>query len=315
MLICGWALRAQANPGAVPLAQHDCPEHWHEPLEKLLVLELSSLVQERPRSQLSDIRSVDVTCFADRVVVTVISAKGKTYRRTLSNLDDDDGTVQPRIVALTAAELADSIWLVAPKSPKEAPSRPYRRIEAAGQRWLLMVGGAVESVGKPSLLGLGAQVALEHYLLPMMAARLEVRPTFSNALLSGGTEVRSRTLSAVASVLFGDHAWQPSQRWSWGFGPGVRVGWSQIIGIPTQPPTSCPPPGCDLSGEAIHGLWLGPVLSGRIAFVLPEALVFSASVEGGLVVRPLIGTDSSGLALFGYDGPWLGGGLAIGSAF
>jgi hypothetical protein len=56
-------------------------------------------------------------------------------------------------------------------------------------------------------------------------------------------------------------------------------------------------------------------LTGRVAFILPEAVAFSASVEGGLVTRPLIGTDHTGAALFGYDGPWLGGTLAIGSAF
>jgi hypothetical protein len=306
-----WASPAQAE---VPLTQTDCPPLWDEPLHKLVVLELNSLVQERPRALLSDIRSVDVKCFADRVVVTVTSAKGKSSRRTISWLDDDTGTVQPRIVALTAAELADSIWLVAPRSPKEAPPRPYRRIDAAGRRWILLVGGAVESLGKPSLLGLGAQLSIEHYVFPMLAARLELRPVVANGKRQT-TEIRARSLSAELTALFGDHAWEAGQRWSWGFGPGVRFGWSQVIGIPTVPPTACAAPGCDLSGEALYGLWFGPLLSGRVAFILPSAVVFSANVEGGLVTRPVIGTDSSGAAIFGYDGPWLGGGIALGSAF
>jgi hypothetical protein len=306
-----WSKPAQAE---VPLTQTDCPPLWDEPLHKLVVLELNSLVQERPRALLSDIRSVDVKCFADRVVVTVTSAKGKSSRRTISWLDDETGTVQPRIVALTAAELADVIWLVAPRSPKETPPRPYRRIESAGRRWIVLVGGGVESLGKPSFLGLGANLSLEHYLFPVLAARLEVRPMFATGKHQT-TELRARSLSGVVSTLFGDHAWDKGQRWSWGFGPGLRVGWAQIIGTPTEPLTSCPAPGCDLVSDALYGYWLGPLLTGRVAFILPEAVAFSASVEGGLVTRPLIGTDHTGAALFGYDGPWLGGTLAIGSAF
>jgi hypothetical protein len=310
-LVLSWVHPAFAE---VPLTQTDCPPLWDEPLHKLVVLELNSLVQERPRALLSDIRSVDVKCFDDRVVVTVISAKGKTSRRTISWLDDEAGTVQPRVVALTAAELADSIWLVAPRSPKETPPRPYRRIESAGRRWIVGVGGAVESLGKPSLLGLGAQLSLEHYVFPALAARLEVRPMFASSKRDT-TEIRARSLSAVVSAVFGDHAWHKGQRWSWGFGPGLRVGWAQIIGTPTQALTSCPPPGCDLVSDAVYGLWLGPLLTGRVAYILPEAVAFSLNVEGGMVTRPVIGTDYTGAALFGYDGPWLGAGLAIGSAF
>lgn len=306
-----WATPAFAE---VPLTQTDCPPLWDEPLHKLVVLELNSLVQERPRALLSDIHSVDVKCFEDRVVVTVTSAKGKSSRRTISWLDDEAGTVQPRIVALTAAELADSIWLVAPRSPKETPPRPYRRIDSAGRRWNVVVGGAVEWLGKPSLLGLGAQLSVEHYVFPALAARLEVRPMFASGKRDT-TEIRARSVSAVLSTLFGDHAWHKGQRWSWGFGPGLRVGWAQIIGTPTQPLTTCAPPGCDLVSDALYGVWLGPLLTGRVAYVLPEALVLSASVEGGIVTRPVIGTDHTGAALFGYDGPWLEGGLAIGSAF
>lgn len=314
-VLCSVAL-TWVNPAfaEVPLTQTDCPPLWDEPLHKLVVLELNSLVQERPRALLSDIRSVDVKCFEDRVVVAVTSAKGKSSRRTISWLDDDAGTVQPRVVALAAAELADAIWLVAPRSPKETPSRPYRRMERVGRRWILLVGGAVESLGKPSLLAWGADVSLEHNILPALAARLEIRPMFATGRRDT-TELRARSLSAVASTLFGDNAWSSKQRWTWGFGPGLRVGWAQIIGTPTQAPTNCPPPGCDLVGEALYGLWFGPQLTGRVAYIFPEAVVFSASIEGGLVTRPVIGTDYTGAALFGYDGPWVGGGLAIGSAF
>jgi hypothetical protein len=306
-----WSRVADAE---VPLTQTDCPPLWDEPLHKLVVLELNSLVQERPRALLSDIRSVDVKCLEDRVVVTVTSAKGKSSRRTISWLDDEAGTVQPRIVALAAAELADTIWLVAPRSPKETPPRPYRRIESAGRRWVVLVGGGVEWLGKPSLLGLGASLSLEHYVLPALAARLEFRPMFATGRHET-TDVRARSFSTVVSTLFGDHAWDDGQRWSWGFGPGLRMGWAQIIGTPTAPLTSCPPPGCDLVSEALYGFWLGPLLTGRVTYALPSAVTFSALVEGGLVTRPVIGTDHTGAAIFGYDGPWIGGSVAIGSAF
>lgn len=308
------AVAAGAQQDPVRLLQRGCPEVWSEHLVKLVPLELNSLVQERPRAHLSDIQSVEVECTETQVTVTVNATRGSSYARTLPRQVDEEGTVQPRILALTAAELADSIWLVAPTPPKEAPSRPYRRIDPAGRRWVLLAGGSVESIGKPSLLALGAALALERHLFGVLTIRSEVRAMIASSK-QDAAKVRTRELSGVIAALVGEHAHDRTQRWSWGFGPGVRVGWAQIVGIPTEPPQSCPPPGCDLAGDDLRGLFLGPLLTARLALVLPEAVVFAATLEGGLVTRPLIGTDASGAALFGYDGPWLGGGLEIGTAF
>jgi hypothetical protein len=308
---------AHAENSQVPIHQRDCPDEWQEPLVKLIDLELQSLLEERPRAQLSDVRSVTVSCTVDRIVVTVISTKGKIYNRTLTrDLDEQDAAAQPRVVALTAAELADSIWLVAPRPAKEAPPRPYRHLRVAGQRWVLLVGGMAELLGKPSLVGLGAELAVEHYALPMLALRLQARGSFARSADRDGTEIRARSWTGVASALFGEHATEQGQRWSWGFGPGVRVGWAQIVGIPVRSTVACPSPsGCDLQGDAVHGIWFGPVLTGRLAYIWSNAVVLALSVEGGLVTRSIIGADSAGTALFGYDGPWLGAGLSVGSAF
>jgi hypothetical protein len=85
-------------------------------------------------------------------------------------------------------------------------------------------------------------------------------------------------------------------------GAGARAGFARITGTPTDPSA--------LAGATVSGAWAGPHLLARATLRL-GALLLAAEIEGGLVIRPVVGR-ASGLPIAAADGAWFAFHLGVG---
>jgi len=270
-------------------------------LDKLLAMEfrtlgvLPTLPPERVR----------VDCAAQRAIVTLESANA-------SNEVDFTATAPsawPRLLALAVSEIVIESRArgAAPSAPKTT-SRPLAKGPHAPthtsqkrQIFRVFAGATVRRALRPAtwLTGpeLGVAVELNRYFSLAADLRLELGRT-ETALARVDWVSTSGALVALAGGNMG--------RWSFGVGPGMRVGYLRL-----SPQVQV----ANATGHAVSGVWGGPEMQARARFVLSARGFVFGGVDSGFITTPVIGLVDGERRLVDTSGVWLSATLGAGLLF
>jgi len=296
----------------------NCPEEVFRRLPAIVKLEIDVLLRERGPTRAPP-QSVGFRCEEDtvRLEVTV----GGSSRSSIVDLSGLASEHRARALALAAAELLHSMSSQAigaeptPSDPTSLPpgSREPTTERAAlpparagsSPRPVLLLGGLVELVGRPSALLLGARLELFYPLGAVVVPAI----TVDGAV--GGLQARSANV-AVQSATAAAHLYvgTTTGRVRWDVGPGASIGWVHLAGKPQA--------GSELEGHSIAAAWGGPELRGRIAYFAgstPSATgasgfaparspTLALELGGGLVALPVRGMLDGTERIYSVDGVW-----------
>ena len=310
------AFAATAN-GQLHLEVDRCPAAPADEVARLVQIELDVELVETAGL---GVPWASIRCEGTRAHLTYDRAERTIDLKTI------DPRARPRLLALALAELASSSRprprpppapyerevtpSIPPRSeppppvktstatPPPPPPAPLTRTatpSAALHVAASALGGVTlfSGAGPP---GFGGRAALE--LAPAtLGGRIDVGAAFG----SGKTEL------GTVSVLLAGVGISGFGRFTGGLvvfdvGAGLRVGFARITGTPRDPSAH--------DGGTVSGPWTGPFLDARSTFHFgPLQLV--AELEGGLVIRPVIGR-SDGVPVAAVDGAWFGFHLGLG---
>jgi hypothetical protein len=146
----------------------------------------------------------------------------------------------------------------------------------------------------PAALWLGIELGAEQPLGSLsLLVDLQVR---HGGLARTDAEVSATGLSV--SVALGPRvAFAPFQLV---VGAGMRTGYVQLSASPRR---------SDLGGDTQAGLWFGPLAAAALHVALAPPVALRLGLEGGYVLRPVVGLDQAALDLFSLRGAWLSAGL------
>lgn len=295
----GKAPEVPGPPPLPPLELVRCEPAWLERIPALLELELSSLAAERTELPRGELHRLWVECSGERAELRAMLESGRGAR-TEVDLRGLSREARARSVALSAAELVDTLWqqeleLEPAPPPPAAPTPAPRRRDPS-----LSLLGIARSAGRPSLwlggLSLSGTLPIDRrFAVAVDATRLAGQRQLDEA------RATLASLSLAVSLL----AELGGERWLFGVGPAGRVGWVRMRGRPEA--------GSGLVGDVADGPWGGPALVTRWGFVpRGSAWRLEARAEAGLVTLPVAGTRDRDTTLQELRGPWAGLGLGLG---
>lgn len=290
------AAAAPSRTVAVHLAE--CPTALSVEILRILAVELEAPVVETPL----DRAHLRVFCTTPTDIDLVLATEGESEVRRRMSLENHDGRVHGRIVALALAELTE----VAP--PREE-SEPARQTEPPARR----------TPAPPTETGRTALQSPRHLTVRLTASAVGMVWTHDGAwstgaeLLStvplggswglrggvgftGGRDEVALGTIVVRSVAvpMGLH-WENPGRFPWGATAGMRGGWVKLAGEAADPATT--------KDGAVAGFWAGPFASLGAAFPKDTDWGAAARVELGYAawsIRGLVEGDPSP-----WRGPWL----------
>ncbi len=314
-----------------------CPGVSTKEVQRLVPIELDVSLADAPNV---GVPWASIRCEGTKAILTYDRAQ-----RTI-DLAKIDPRARPRLLALALAELAspppppphaeETPAIVIPLPPPDLrpppPSsiEPPPRIEPPPPEIApppppppkveppppVTVHAAATSTPAPTSLHLAASVMGGAQLFtaggpPTFGGRaaVEIAPSAFGARLDLGAHFGSEhvelgdvSLLAVAAGLSGFGRFEGGSIVAFDVGAGARVGFARIDGSPSNPAST--------EGSTVSGTWAGPFLQLRATFRFAPLLV-TAEVEGGLVIRPVVG-NAEGTAVAAADGAWFGFHLGVG---
>jgi len=277
---------ASAAPPRVSLRIHPCAAVPADEVRRLAALELGTLFTDELGPATTQ---VEVDCQAGAIRLRVDDrVTGKMLERSIA-LDEAPAKARGRLLALAVAELVSTSWselelpslpvpVVAPPSPSlQAAVRGHiERTRLGRLRLELIAGGLVFFSGaRPILLGgTGIRLAKDH--AHHLGWVVDVSVHHGTAPVTLGT-VQADVLSAAGQMVV-HQAWRHT---ALHIGVGLRGGATRLAG--------------DAGGRdgvlgAVHwGPWLGPLVSGSLAFSPARRLALDLGVEAGYVASSVRG--------------------------
>jgi hypothetical protein len=291
----------------------DVPDCFGAPgqaVKDLVALELAPRmrvvysVEETAEPALSG--SVQCAQGAPLVVLTVSDPARAEPLRVELDLAAAAPLARARLLALTLAELITTSQLEQPPPAAPKPEEPSLQPEpdepseprpsSALQLWL---APALSIAGAPATALLGADVGAAYALGPVLLV-LDAQARFgqSDRAVSG---VAIRSFAAAAAVM--PRLIQSSVQLS--AGAGFRIGHIAMTGSSKS---------AALAADDLSGVWLGPALLAALQLPLAGPSALRVALEGGYVVRSVVGLDEQGAERMALRGPWLSAsvGLALG---
>ena len=297
------AAEPSAEPPLLPIGLEldGCQALDQGELDKLLAMEFRTLgvLPTQPPER------VRIDCAAQGAIVTLESTN-------TSNSVDFAATTPsawPRLLALAVSEIV--IESRARGATPSAPRTTSRRLAKAprasahtsqeGRQFRVFAGVAVRRALRPAtwLTGpdLGVALELNGYFSLAADLRLELGHT-ETALASVDWVSTSGALVALGGGKVG--------HWSFGVGPGVRVGYLRL-----SPQVQV----ANATGHSVGGVWGGPELQARAWFGLGARGFVFGGVESGFITTPVIGLVNGERRLVDTGGVWLSATLGAGLLF
>ncbi len=282
-----------AEPASVRLDVPDCLGVSGDEVRRLVALELAP----RLRVDASDGAAAivgSVTC-GERVQIVIDDPERASPLQLALDLASAPEPARARLLALSIAELIATSRLE--RSPELELERAREADAAASSEpaseparaWRMWLGPGLSRVGSPAVTLLGIEGGASYALGPVvMIAELQARWGDADTLAA---EVGVRTYSAALLL---------SPRLSLGAfdftaAPGVRLGHARLVGRPER---------AELRGEALSGVWFGPLIGAAVQYRFTTWAAARAALELGYVARPVRGLDEQSRRLLELEGAW-----------
>ena len=279
------------EPATVRLDVPDCLGVSGDEVRRLVALELAPRLRVDAGDGATAIVG-SVTC-GERVQIVIDDPERASPLQLSLDLASAPEPARARLLALSIAELiATSRLERSPELERAREADAAASSEPASEparAWRVWLGPGLSRLGSPALTLLGIEGGASYTLGPVvMLAELQARWGDADTLAA---EVGVQTYSAALLL---------SPRLSLGAfdftaAPGARLGHARLVGRPER---------AELRGEALSGVWFGPLIGAAVQYRFTTWAAARAAFELGYVARPVRGLDEQSRRLLELDGAW-----------